>query len=216
MVPVEGTVLTGGLTYETRRGTLIDWNLCFTADGMASNRSFRSGTPAFLAPVLLQSTPITHRTLAHDMESFFAVILWVASLNYDDEIAFREKPLIELVVNNRPTNDIAKLKLYMYNTPRQFKELIIDYFENPYLKDREFLRCMWKLRGILYTNDDDIEAFIDAGGEPMTQETNDDDPKKEGVFKECMVVIDDYLGDEGRQRGSYQLAQIDAGKDLEE
>ena len=37
MVPVEGTKLTGGLTYERRRGTLIDWNLCFTADGTASD-----------------------------------------------------------------------------------------------------------------------------------------------------------------------------------
>jgi len=48
------------------------------------------------------------------------------------------------------------------------------------------------------------------------QETNDDDPMKERVFKACMAVFDNYLGDEGRQRGSHQLEKIDAGKDPED
>ena len=36
---------------------------------------------------------------------------------------------------------------------------------------------------------------------------------KERVFKACIAVFDDYLGDEGWQRGSYQLEMIDAEKE---
>src|SRR2546430_16677465 len=91
LVPMDGCVLTGGLTDKDRSGTLIDWNLCFNARGESSNRTFRSGTPAFMAPVLLDDKPIPRRTLAYDMESFFAVIIWIASLDYADEAAFRAK-----------------------------------------------------------------------------------------------------------------------------
>jgi hypothetical protein len=69
-------------------------------------------------------------------------------------------------------------------------------------------RCLRALRRILYATDDDTES--DAEEEP---ETNDDDPMKEWVFKACMAVFDDYLGDEGWQRGSYQLVVIDAEKE---
>jgi hypothetical protein len=79
---MEGCVLTG-LTYKDRSGTLIDWNLCFNARGESSNRVFRSGTPAFMAPGLLGDTKIPRRTLSHDMESFFAVIIWIATFTYD-------------------------------------------------------------------------------------------------------------------------------------
>ena len=92
MVPVGGCVLTGGLTYKDRSGTLIDWNLCFNAHGESSNRTFKSGTPAFMAPVLLEDKQIPRRTLGHDMESFFAVIIWIATLDYDDEAVFLAKP----------------------------------------------------------------------------------------------------------------------------
>src|SRR3954470_2822441 len=88
-----GCVLTGGLTYKDRCGTLIDWNLCFNARGESSNRSFKSGTPAFMSPVLLKDKQIPRRTLAHDMESFFAVIVWIATLDFADEVAFLAKPL---------------------------------------------------------------------------------------------------------------------------
>jgi len=64
--------------------------------------------------------------------------------------------------------------------------------------------------GVAYATE--AQALIAAGTKPMPQETNDDDPKKEGIFKACMVVIDDYLGDKGRQKGSYRLEKIDAGK----
>jgi len=92
LVPANDSVLTGGLTNKNRIGTLIDWNLCFNAHGQSTERNFKSGTPAFMAPVLLEDKPIHRRTLAHDMESFFAVIIWIATLNCDEE-AFQSKPL---------------------------------------------------------------------------------------------------------------------------
>jgi len=217
MVPVEGSKLTGSLTSETRRGTLIDWNLCFAADGTTSGRSFRSGTPAFLAPVLLQDVPIARRTLAHDMESFFAVTLWIASLNYDDEVAFQVKPLVELVTTNYSTPAIAKIKTLWFQVAYEFEQSIIDHFEETYQADDDFVNCIWDLRDILYKRENDSPgAFRRGKKRPRMSEEIDDDLMKERVFKKCMASIDDYLGDEGRQSGSYQLGKIDAGEDPEE
>jgi len=221
MVPVEETLLTGGLTYEKRRGTLIDWNLCFTADGTASSRNIRSGTTAFLAPILLQDEPIIRRTLGHDMESFFAVMLWIASLSHDDDIAFRSKPLVELVIENKfPTEAIANTKMHWFQNPVAFKKSIINHFGQPYREDHNFNLSLLKLCQILYKREDyenDLEAVLAAGEVQITPgETNDDDPMNERLFKDCMAILDDYLGDEGKQCGSYQLDKIDAGEDPEE
>jgi len=219
MVPVEDTILTGGLTYETRRGTLIDWNLCFTADGTASSRNIRSGTTAFLAPSLLEDEPIARRTLGHDMESFFAVMLWIASLNYDDDIAFRNKPLVRLVIGDKlSTEAIANIKMHWFENPAVFKKSITDHFEQPYREDDDFVNCIWDLLFILYKHNYDKQNYdanaFRPGGKP--KETNDDDPMKERVFKDCMAAFDKRLGDEGKQSGSYQLDKIDAGEDPEE
>jgi hypothetical protein len=230
VIPVKGSKLTGGLTYETRRGTLIDWNLCFNADGTASGRSFRSGTPAFVAPILLEDTPIARRTLRHDMESFFAVILWVASLNYEDDVAFQAKPLVAIAIEKKPSTDIANAKARWFRIPQEFKVGIIRHFEKAYRKDRRFIRCVRALRRILYPVDynDDTESLTDNEESPiMSQETNDEtsdetddemddsDPMEEGVFRKCMAVLDKYLRDKGEQMGTYQLEKIDAGEDPE-
>ncbi|KIX01217.1 uncharacterized protein Z518_08942 [Rhinocladiella mackenziei CBS 650.93] len=217
MVPVEETQLTGGLTHETLRGTLIDWNLCFTADGRASSRGIRSGTPAFMAPSLLRDKPVPRRTLGHDMESFFAVMLWVASLNYDDEIAFQNKPLVKIAIEKKPTTDIANAKLLWFRDAVDFKTSIIDHFEQPYRKDKDFVKCARNLRRVLYKRDYDEDA-LSSSEEELTdfEDTNDDDPMKERLFKDCMAVFDKYLGDEGEKSGSYQLDKIDAGEDPEE
>ncbi|KIW99755.1 uncharacterized protein Z518_10683 [Rhinocladiella mackenziei CBS 650.93] len=217
MVPVEETQLTGGLTHKTLRGTLIDWNLCFTADGRASSRNIQSGTIAFMAPSLLRDDPVPRRTLGHDMESFFAVMLWIASLNYDDHIAFQNKPLVKRVVGNKSsTEDIADGKLHWFENPKAFKKSILNHFEQPYRKDGDFVKCTRGLRHILYKRNYDEDTSSSSEGELTNLETNDDDPMKERLFKDCMAVFDKHLGDEGKQSGSYQLNKIDAGEDLEE
>jgi len=130
LVPIPGSKLTGGLTYKDRRGTIVDWNLCFTADGTTTTRNFRSGTPAFMAPALLDDKPIARRTLAHDMESYFAVIIWMASLNYDDEQAFQTKPLVNpLLDNTKAPKDIVNSKLRWFQNMELFGEEIVDHFE---------------------------------------------------------------------------------------
>src|SRR4051812_39282716 len=98
---MESSKLTGGLTHKDRRGTVVDWNLSFTADGISSSRAFRSGTPAFMAPILLEDEPIARRTLGHDMESFFAVIIWIATLDYEDEGAFLATPLADTLLDKK-------------------------------------------------------------------------------------------------------------------
>ncbi|OCK92716.1 uncharacterized protein K441DRAFT_678858 [Cenococcum geophilum 1.58] len=215
-VPVAGSKLTGGLTYEDRRGTLVDWNLCFTADGTASNRNFRSGTPAFMAPALLKHQPIGRRTLAHDMESYFAVIIWIASLDYEREAIFQAKPLAKALLNGeKSSEDIANAKKSWFNNVEDFVEEITDYFEPPYLGDRRFLRCLDMLRQILYPRDDlGIDAYWDKQlDQNNREETEDVDPAKEGLFLRCMKEIDDYLEDE---KGSREIEWINEAKAAKE
>ena len=122
MVPVGGCVLTGGLTHKDRSGTIIDWNLCFNAHGESSNRAFKSGTPAFMASALLKDEQIPRRTLGHDMESFFAVIIWIATLDYADEAAFQAKPLAITMLDRKKTPmDIAYAKISWFRLPKYFR-----------------------------------------------------------------------------------------------
>jgi hypothetical protein len=205
---VETGNLTGGLTYKDRRGTLIDWNLCFTTDGTSSNRSFRSGTPAFMAPALLDDDQIPRRTLAHDMESFFAVIIWIASLDYTDDAAFRAKPLVSTLLDpKKARTDIANTKGNWLNNPDLFRMRIVNYFEPFYREDMEWIKCLIKLRKILYPlpNQDELKAYMASG--PDNNETEDADPMKEGLFRTCMKAIDNYLGE---TKGCGEMQWIDS------
>jgi hypothetical protein len=208
LVPVEASKLTGNLTCEDRCGTIIDWNLCFKADGTTSARSFRSGTQAFMAPVLLDDKPISRRTLAHDMESYFAVIIWIASLNYEDEVAFQAKPLIKVLLNKSP-EDIVQYKHHWFSSPQFFKAEIIDHFEQPYLADIQFLLCLSELCDILYPREEDIDMkalLLGKLDKNNSEETGDADPMKEGLFRKCMGAIDSYLGD---SKGCQEIQWID-------
>ena len=212
MVPIPGSKLTGGLTYKDRRGTIVDWNLCFTADGTTTTRNFRSGTPAFMAPVLLDDEPIARRTLAHDMESFFAVIIWMASLNYDDEDAFQAKPLVKpLLDSTKAPKDIVNSKLRWFKDMEFFRKEIVDYFEQPYQDDERFLRCLYRLCNILYPlNYFDEDAFLYKFGKfakNKSEEAGDADPIKEGLFRMCMKEIDDYLHE---TKGCSEMQLIDS------
>src|SRR5436189_3739045 len=137
MVPVESSKLTGGLTYKDRRGTIVDWNLCFTADGTSSSRSFRSGTHAFMAQALLGDKNPARRTLGHDMESFFTVIIWIASFDFEKEDTFLVKPLADILLDNtKSPKDILNAKGYWFCVERAFKTEIIDHFQPIYQGDR--------------------------------------------------------------------------------
>jgi hypothetical protein len=209
LVPKEGCVLTGDLTYKDRSGTIIDWNLCFNADGTSSNRSFGSGTPAFMAPVLLKEDPIYRRTLGHDMESFFAVILWVATLDYHNEADFQEKPLAKMMLDKKDPTDIVNAKGNWFRSPAEFRRSITNHFEAPYHEDKGFLTCLYMLRKILYPGEElGLNEFL--SGDPNENDNKDTDPK-EDLFRQCMKEIDDYLNetkgcDEMRWIDSHSLA----------
>ncbi|KIX01406.1 uncharacterized protein Z518_09132 [Rhinocladiella mackenziei CBS 650.93] len=210
LVLIEGCVLTGGLTCEDRCGTLIDWNLCFNAHGASSNRAFESGTPAFMAPVLLNDKQIPRRTLGHDMESFFAVIIWIATFNFLNEAAFRAKPLAVVMLDNKKTPmDIVNAKGNWFKRREDFMEWVTDYFERPYREDMEFLTCVLKLREILYPSDtSDFNTFLfNRLKGKDNKATKDADPMKETLFRECMKEIDDYLQE---TKGCDEMRWIDS------
>ena len=200
--------LTGGLTYNDRRGTLVDWNLCFSADG-TSSRNFRSGTPAFMAPVLLANDPIARRNLAHDMESFFAVIIWIASLDYFDEIAFQAKPLASILLDRKKDPmDIAYAKYVWFEQPEEFQMSIIQHLEPVYYDDIDFIKCLITLRRILYSTSYNEEAYlISLRNKSKEKEREDPDPMKEDLFRKCMEAIDVYLGD---TKGSKEIEHINS------
>jgi len=181
MVLIKGTELTGGLTNKDRCGTIVDWKLCFIADGQSSNRSFRSGTPAFMAPALLRDKILTRRTLGHDMESFFAVIIWMTSFDYSNDDAFLDKPLAALLDDTKSTTDIVNAKLVWFRFDWEFKTQIIQHFQPLYQKHIRFVNCISNLREILY-----------GSGRLRSEQRAAADPE-EDLFRTCMKKIDDYF-----------------------
>src|SRR5437016_12952914 len=120
-----------------------------------------------MVPILLEDKQIARRTLGHDMESIFSVIVWIATLDYHDELSFLAKPLAESLLDKRKTSrDIVNVKTSWFEIERRFQEEIIEHFEPVYHEDR-FVACLSKLHQILYQN----------GGND-----SEDDPMKEGVF----------------------------------
>ena len=125
LVPINISNLTGRRTYEDRRGTIIDWNLCFTADGTSSRRNYKSGTPPFMASIFRGDEPIPRRTLGQDMESFFAVIIWIASFTFYDETAFRNKPIAKALLDRtNSAQNIRDAKGFWFSTAGHFKKNI--------------------------------------------------------------------------------------------
>jgi len=196
MVPTERSKLTGDLTYKHRRGTLVDWNLCFTADGTSSSRSFRSGTPAFMAQdLLMDEKKLPRRTLGHDMESFFAVIIWIASFDFLDEESFLKKPLAKTLLDNtKSTDDIYSARSLWFDRENRFQYFIINHFQSVY-QENQFITCISGLRQILHTSD-----RLDG------RKTGKNDPEEE-LFRKCMETIDGYLGE---TKGCDEMKEIDS------
>jgi hypothetical protein len=157
-----------------------------------------------MAPVLLKDKLIPRRTLAHDMESFFAVIIWIASLDYFDEAAFQAKPLAMAMLDKRKAPmDIVNAKGNWFKDRESFQEWITDHF-SPSI-DKGFRKCLSKLRKILYpVREDDLDQDDDLEKND-NKVTEDTDPMKEGLFRQCMKEIDDYFGD---TKGCYEMEQI--------
>jgi hypothetical protein len=162
-----------------------------------------------MAPVLLKDKQVPRRTLGHDMESFFAVITWIATLDYVDEAALQAKPLAMVMLGNKAPMDIVYAKGNWFKRPGGFYESIIEYFDQPYREDLEFLECLFKLREILYpVKEFDLRAYMRGDLDKNDNKaTGDADPMKEGLFRKCMKEIDDYLHE---TKGCDEMQWIDS------
>jgi hypothetical protein len=147
------------------------------------------------------------------MESFFAVIIWIATLDYADEAAFQAKPLAITMLDRKKTPmDIVNAKGNWFKHPEDFQESITDYFERPYREDMGFLKCLFKLREILYPEKKfDLDAFLSGGLDKNDKETGDADLMKEDLFRQCMKEIDDYLDE---TKGCCEMQWIDSGNSI--
>jgi hypothetical protein len=135
------------------------------------------------------------------MESFFAVIIWIASLVYADEDIFRAKPLaLTMLGTKKIPADIINAKDSWFGLLKNFKSQVTDHFEKRYRKDTKFLQCVLELRQILFPDLGEDAFFagdLDEGSDPM----------KEGVFRQCMEQIDGYLEE---SKGSDEMRWIDS------
>jgi hypothetical protein len=90
---------------------------------------------------------------------------------------------------------------------RGLQESITDHFEPLYRYDKGFRKCLTKLRKTLYqtsqVDDPDLEDDLDQNDNKVTEGA---DPIKEGLFRQCMKDIDDYLGE---TKGCDEMEQID-------
>jgi hypothetical protein len=168
-----------------------------------------------MAPILLSDERIPRRTLGHDMESFFAVIVWIATLDYENEAAFRAKPLVRILLNPKADREnIVYAKENWFKNPENFAIKIIRYFEPGYRENIRFLMCLTKLREVLYpVGQFDFNAFVRSGfGKNNNKKMGDTDPMKEGLFRMCMKEIDDYLNE---TKGCDEMNWIDSQRTLE-
>ena len=76
----------------------------------------------------------------------------------------------------------------------------------PIVKIKGFRKCLAKLRKILYPvrQEDDLDDDDDLDKND-NKVTEDADPMKEDLFRQCMKEIDDYLGE---TKGCYEMEQI--------
>jgi hypothetical protein len=145
------------------------------------------------------------------MESFFAVIIWIASFSFDDEAAFLAKPLaMAMIDRNKTPMDVVNAKGNWFKNLEEFLESVLAHFELLYLDDVGFLECLLNLREILYPQKDiDVKEFLRHGlnQKKDNKMTGDADPMKEGLFRQCMKEIDDYLHD---TKGCDEMRWIDS------
>lgn len=86
-----------------------------------------------MAHDLLEDKKLDRRTLGYDMESFFAVIIWIASLDFLDDDAFLAKPLAKVLLDNtKSLKDVLAHKLTWFCLEDIFKEQIINHFQPLY------------------------------------------------------------------------------------
>ena len=133
------------------------------------------------------------------------VIIWIASLTYQDETIFLAKPLaVQLLAPNANHIQLAAAKGNWFYNRETFVKQIVDNFERNFYEDRRFKICILELCAILYPiHAIDNEALLDLEGKG----TDSTDPMKEGLFRMCMKEIDGYLSE---TKGIEEMNYIDS------
>src|SRR5204862_723635 len=135
-----------------------------------------------MSRVLVEDEQIPRRTLVHDMESFFSVIIWIATLDYENEAAFHATPLAVTLLDRKKTPlDIVQAKMAWFDTQNGFRKMVIGHFQPFYREDNRFITCLSELRRILYPDN-----YLDND----SKGTGNADLMKEGIFRMCMKEID--------------------------
>lgn len=192
MAVTRDTRLTGRLTWEHRKGTLIDWNYSYPATGTFTSRFFRSGTPQFMAFELLDQyqDPQT-RTVRHDLESFFAVALYMATKHRND--AWVGTPLQKAITEPETNDGISDRRWKLVSNNGFFQDRVLHRL-SPQLKgDKEFGNLLTGIRNALY-----------PPNYPVDPQTAPDE-----LFKLVVLLIDRYCQD---TEGEQSLAEIDQRK----
>jgi hypothetical protein len=114
-----------------------------------------------------------------------------------------------LLNKNKTPEDIINAKGNWFKHPEVFYKSITEYFDQPYRKDEGFIDCLFNLREILYpVGKFDLKAHRHGGLDKSDNKvTEDADPMKEGLFRQCMKEIDDYLGE---TKGCDEMHSIDS------
>ena len=172
-----------------RKGTIIDWNLSYKASGLPTTRQFRSGTPAFMAVDLLDpNTNVQQRTLKHDLESFFAVILYM-TLSHDNP-KWHQSSFARAFDTSKDFQDIYFIKATILYRKAQFKKDCLDRISTQLPGGSAMKMLLEDMRSMLYP-----EHAEGSSGE--------------GLFREMMDIVDRYLGDD---YGRKSLLEIDERK----
>ncbi|OCL09557.1 hypothetical protein AOQ84DRAFT_375730 [Glonium stellatum] len=172
VIPLPNSALTGGITSEDRAGSLIDWNLAIDANGMTNSHP-TGGTPGYTSPWFHSLGTITCRRLAHDMDSFFLVLLQSISV-VPNELRAEHCPAMKFL------KAVADLHLGPEQSiPQSLWTSLEAFMARKFAEDIKFLICMKKLGNVLCTG-----RRID--------ETVEEDRIR---FRECMKVFDSYFGD---------------------
>lgn len=194
MATTSTTELTGPLSDTNRpKGTIIDWNLSYKASGLSTSRQVRSGTPAFMALSLLDpDVNVQQRTLKHDLESFFAVILYMTLSHKNAK--WQKSTFARAFDMSKDFEDIYTIKSSMLLVNFQFKKACLNYIDTQILGGGDIKMLLEDMRSLLYS---------DYGDEDMTG-------SYEELFRDIIDIIDRYLHDDhGRRR----LEAIDARKE---
>ena len=188
-----------------REGTIIDWNLSYQASGIPTSRHIRSGTPGFMALDLLvppndKDDDVTKiRTLRHDLESFFHVMLYMAMI-YKNPL-WSECHFADAFNDKKTWRDIHNCKYTMLSTDKSFqrfylKQLPADDFPG----GSKFQELLQDIRRSIYDDDE--------------QQTSSDNKDYiincEALFWRIMKLIDQHIGEDGI--GCLDLKEIDDRK----